>query len=493
MEKRRIINYRPIVFCFLAMAFGIATILLSDFNRLYVSLLFCLTIITLIIFTFKIKRFGKYIIVPIFLLFGIVAGTFYGELNVDGRVHYDKASIKGRVCEIRSYGAVIEDVEAAGSKLKGKAILFNSKKFEIGDLVYAYDDISTYTIDTDDGFVISLIDDNILHYSESDSFGKIGETKLKINEKIKLKTKEIFDKYLKSDSADIAYGMLFGDTSLMDFDLKGELSKTGLNHIFAVSGLHIGFLAGMIIWINKKLKIKRWFNVFATTLVLVCYNMLCGYSPSMIRATVMMLILLAGRELGYKNDGLSRLCFAGLIIIIFNPISLFTVSFQMSFAAVFGILAFSPYFIKKLNRIPKWSAELAGLSLGVNIAIFPILCYYFNSFAILFLPVNMLIMPLMPIIYACLIMLTVLNLIFPYVAFVLPLDYLFAPIKLVTLAVGQLSFSVIEIAFGKLSLYTYLTCEAVISPYLLIKKSVKAKIIVILILLYTAFTVLSII
>lgn len=484
---KKITNNRSIVFCFVATIFSVVSIVLSRFGFYYLCLLFGGIICSIILCIFD-KRRLKYIYIPIFLLIGFISITFTGYTISEGYVDYDGASIKGRVSEVRKYGYVIDNVEVAGNNLHGKVLVKTTAEFAVGDVIYSYGDIDKIVFDCDDSFVVGLYDDEIYHITLAD-FVLLDTNKLSIADKIKRRTNELFTRYMREDSKDIAYGMLFGDVSNMDYDLKDSLSATGLNHIFAVSGLHIGFLTGIIMWINRKLHIKGWLNIILTSIVLLLYNLLCGYSPSMVRATIMAVALFFGKELGYKNDGLSKLCFAGLLIAIFKPLSVFTISFQLSFMALFGIVAFSGFIIKKLNKIPKWSSDLIGLSLAVNFAIFPFICYYFNRFAVLFLPVNFVIMPIIPLIYASLIVLTIANLIFPNVAFLVVMDYLFVPIKLASLVVGEVSFAILNIIFSRLGLLSYFTGEIVISKYIFIKKRTKICIFLSLILLSLIFVI----
>ena len=470
----------------MAMLFSMASILLSNFNRIYLATLFAISVIMFLLFLFKYNNL-KYVFIPLFLIIGLVTVTFYDYTIESNKVYFDKASIQGRVSELRSNGVIIENVNIANKPINGKVIIFTNDKFNVGDIVYSYEQVNKIEYNCTDSYINSLYDNNIFHSCTSNNFKKISTSSLSLSEKIKIKTRELYDKYLKQESSDIAYGMVFGDTSMMDTELRYGLSKTGLNHIFAVSGLHIGILATFIIWINKRLKIRGIFNIILTTTVLVLYNVLCGYSPSMVRATIMMLILLFGNEYGFKNDSLSRLSLAGIIILLFKPYSMFTVSFQLSFFAVFGLIAFSQKINQKLTKIPYKLANLISASLAVNFAILPFIFYHFQAFPIWFLPANCIVLPFLPIIYALTLLFTMLELIFPMVNLLALIDYLFIPIKLVTILCNEFNISMINMVFSGISLSTYLLAEIVVSPYIFIKKKYKISIFTFLIILSIVF------
>ncbi len=483
---KKLCNYRVIVFSFIAMLFSMASILLLNFNRIYLIVLFTLSITLFLLFLFNTKKL-KYIFIPLFLIIGLTIVTFYDYTIESSKVDYYKASIQGRVFEVRTNGVVIEDVTVANKKINGNMIIFTNDNFNIGDIIYSYEQVNKIEYDCTDSYINSLYDKNIFHSCTSDKFVKISTSKLSVSEKIKINTRYLYNKYLKKESGDIAYGMVFGDTSMMDTELRYGLSKTGLNHIFAVSGLHIGILASFIFWINKKLKIKGAFNIILTMVALILYNVLCGYSPSMVRATIMMLILLFGNEYGFKNDALSRLALSGIIILLYKPYSMFTISFQLSFFAVFGLITFGKIITNKLTKLPHKLASLIGASLSVNFAILPFIFYHFKAFPIWFLPANCIILPLLPVIYALTLCFTILELIFPMVNLLALIDYLFIPIKLVTILCSEVNISMVNMVFSGLALTTYLLAEVTISPYIFIKKQYKISIFTFLIILSLVF------
>ncbi len=470
MTKKRIINYRPMVFGFLAMLLSIVIIVECKFNVICLSLLLMFSLF--FIFATLIKRkWTKYAFVGVCMLLSIISTSAFGYYIAVNKVSEKPQSIEGRVCEVNKDSYVLDEVVVGNKKLGGRLLLKTNNEFSVGDIVYSYDNMSNIEFDAKNGYVTSLYDDGIYYLLATNNIAKVRDGKIKLSEKVKLRVKSVYSAYLREDGEGIALGMLLGDKSAMTSELKESVSKTGLSHIFAVSGLHIDFLTAIILYINKKLRIKRLLNMLITITVLILYNVLCGFSPSMVRATIMSVVVLFSRELGYKADGLSALGLSGIIIVLFKPYSIFTISFQMSFLAVFGIFAFSK--LIRFKRIPKWANDLIALSLGVNFAIFPLVSYWFKEFAVLFLPVNFIIMPFMSLIYALTVTFTIVGLIPAFAPIVIAIDYVLIPIKFVTLAVNSLAFNTLNVALTTTGLSFYLLAEGVLSSQVMLKRKTK--------------------
>ncbi|MDR1939590.1 MAG: ComEC/Rec2 family competence protein [Clostridiales bacterium] len=146
------------------------------------------------------------------------------------------------------------------------------------------------------------------------------------------------DAYMSDATVGVAYALLFGDGGAMDGETEGYYESVGVMHVFAVSGLHFGFLFGALSFIFFKIKFKR--KYLRETLIFViflAYAYLCDFSPSVMRAVIMLTVHMAARASGRRYDGLNILCFAAVIILLINPLFLLSFGFLLSFFAVFGI------------------------------------------------------------------------------------------------------------------------------------------------------------
>ena len=130
----------------------------------------------------------------------------------------------------------------------------------------------------------------------------------------------------------IISAMLFGDKSQLDDDVYESFQKNGTAHILAVSGLHIGMIYSLLVLIiGGRRKIKT--NVM-TGLMLILYAALAGFSPSVVRAVMMIILHIIARLSHRRYDIVSAASFTAGAMLIWNPYQLFSAGFQMSFLAV---------------------------------------------------------------------------------------------------------------------------------------------------------------
>ena len=151
---------------------------------------------------------------------------------------------------------------------------------------------------------------------------------------------ETVQKGMDKTPAAVTLAVLLGDVSAMDEGLLENVRYGGIAHIFAVSGLHIGTLFGLLTTLIKKTKLQRFPKAVRWGLaacLLLFYGGICGYSASVVRATVTCLALYMYRLMGEKTDSLETISFAAVCVLLFQPTQLFAVGFQLSFAACYGI------------------------------------------------------------------------------------------------------------------------------------------------------------
>ena len=140
--------------------------------------------------------------------------------------------------------------------------------------------------------------------------------------------------------AAVTVAVLTGDTSGIESGLLKNIRYGGIAHIFAVSGLHIGALFAACTWLIDKTKLRsapKPARFILTSAVLLFYGGVCGYSPSVVRAITMCLVLYASNLIGIGSDSLENIGAAAILVLAFSPTSLLEVGFQLSFAACLGI------------------------------------------------------------------------------------------------------------------------------------------------------------
>jgi competence protein ComEC len=175
---------------------------------------------------------------------------------------------------------------------------------------------------------------------------------------------------------------------------------SGTMHVMAVSGMHVGLLYLILIFLLTGKRRIRNFPVWRGLVILIClwaFAILTGLGASVLRAAIMFSILEIGRSI-FKQEGnmLNSLFASAFIQLLFDPLQLIDVGFQLSYLAVLGILVFYP----KLNSIwlppgavLRFIYQSALVSLAATIATFPVTLYFFGKFPLWFLPANIVIVP----------------------------------------------------------------------------------------------------
>lgn len=226
---------------------------------------------------------------------------------------------------------------------------------------------------------------------------------------------------LTDDAYAIVAAMVLGDKSALSRDIKDTYSITGASHVLALSGLHLG-----IIYVLLSILVvgRRWRFITQILIILSiwAFVFLVGMPTSVIRAAVMLTVY-ALLALGYRNKmSVNTLAFTAIVMLLFQPSALFTVSFQLSFMAVLSILLFVPLFERAFSaeylmthRCMKWLWGMVAVSCSAQMGVAPLLAYYFGRFSSWFLLTNFIVIPAaMLILY-----LSLLVLLIPQLAFLL--------------------------------------------------------------------------
>ena len=219
--------------------------------------------------------------------------------------------------------------------------------------------------------------------------------------KIKHKLKNIINQSLPNLQAGFLSAILLGDRNDIPKNLNTAFIKTGTAHIIAISGFNVGIVA-LIFWILLKiLGIKRKPRCFTIIFILILYCILSGATASVVRATIMGVILFWGYALEKESPIYNSLALAGLIILALNPNQLFDIGFQLSFLCVWAIVYISPkiekitskfinkenYFLKNFISVP------FAISLACWLVTSPVILYNFRIFSPVTIFANLIIVP----------------------------------------------------------------------------------------------------
>lgn len=210
----------------------------------------------------------------------------------------------------------------------------------------------------------------------------------------------------------VAAALLIGYKQDIDSDLMKAYSNTGVIHVIAISGLHLGLIYGLLLsifnWIPNS-TIKKWTAPPIMLLVLWGFALLTGAGPSIVRAAVMFSFIIIASVVKQNSSILNALAASAFFLLLLHPFYLWDIGFQLSYAAVLSIVLYQKNIFDTLYFKFKWLQacwQLNALTLSAQILTLPLVVYHFHQFPNYFLLSNFIVVPLSSIIlYGCLLLL----------------------------------------------------------------------------------------
>jgi len=211
---------------------------------------------------------------------------------------------------------------------------------------------------------------------------------------------EILTKSIKEHrNLSVAKALVLGIRDDLDNDLKKAYSTSGAMHVLAVSGLHVGVLYGILIfifrWIPNSTTTQK-IEGFTIILILWLYAMVTGLSPSVLRAVTMFSFMAFARATSGQTNIYNSIFGSAILLLCYNPYLILSVGFQLSYLAVLGIVYLQP-------KINNWASPnnyildkiwaITSVSIAAQLSTFPISIYYFHQFPTYFLLSNLLVIP----------------------------------------------------------------------------------------------------
>lgn len=209
---------------------------------------------------------------------------------------------------------------------------------------------------------------------------------------------------LSGESKALIMALVLGNKNELSEERLVQYQRAGAMHLLAISGLHVGILLVLLRLVVNPLKRLRYGIVLAGVLpvfFLWGFALLTGGSPSVLRAVTMFSFLQLGLALNRKNAAIQGVWASFIVLLIINPRFVFDVGFQLSYAAVFGIVWMMPYwqriFVSKKFWV-RYIATLIGLGGIAQLSVLSLALYYFHQFPLLFWLTNLVLVPLLGII-----------------------------------------------------------------------------------------------
>mgnify|MGYP003288653147 CR=1 FL=1 len=414
MNKQRWFNYRPICLVF-------AFLLLGTIFAFYITKHTALTIIVsvlvlaLFIFIAILSKKVKFILIPL-LAFMVGVGAYYLTIhNFNKGVDYKPSEISARVY-------VVGKKNDSFLYLKADNVILDGKKINENVIIYVYDTESLYQgIEIGSNLTIKLT--NFYH---SDIFASdipnanlifdntkyvvtakidnvlVGKTDKTFAETIKNKIKNNLYEGLTNDNAEIAYSSLFGEKEMLNESQYTAFRTSGVAHLLAVSGLHVGIITSILYFLLNKFKVKKLARLLIVAPILLFYMYICNFATSIIRASIMTVVLMLADIFGEEYDSFCSISIAGIVIFAINPLCVYDVSFLMSFSCVLGIaMLYKPIYkaLIKANFHKKVASSVA-LSLSSTISLMIIMAYYFQTLNVISIVANLIIIPIFTIAFS---------------------------------------------------------------------------------------------
>ncbi|MCB0638019.1 MAG: ComEC/Rec2 family competence protein [Lewinella sp.] len=201
----------------------------------------------------------------------------------------------------------------------------------------------------------------------------------------------VLRRHLAPGSPELAVGaaLILGQRDELSDEVRDAYANTGAIHVLAVSGLHVGLVAGGLQWLLAWgwLARRRWWRLFLTLAGVWGFALITGLSPSVQRAATMFSFLLLGQTLDRRAGVYNALAASALILLCIQPRLLLDVGFQLSYLAVGGIVFFQPILYRAWfppSRPLDYAWKLTSVSLAAQLTTFPLSLYYFHQFPLYF-------------------------------------------------------------------------------------------------------------
>lgn len=484
---KNIFNFRFFVIIFLSLMAGIfATICfyenkkLALFISIGVLILLTVYLVVCLILNKKFFTFSKLkTICIISILLAFIFGGLFAHVKVktfNPQQITENVFVEGKisskhVSSNKNKYIILKDVEINNIKTKYNIVVYyeGDYNFEEGFVISFNSNLKTNKLITLSG-LNTFVSSNNLGYTAFAYSIKTVSTNVNLLERFKIKVSNILFNNMSEENAGLSKAVLFGDKSDLNSDIKQSFTASGVAHLLAISGLHVGIFIAVLYFVLNKFKIKKYITFIVSCIVLLLFNILCNFTESVVRASLMSLCLLLATCFGKRGDSLSNLSLAGIILLVVNPLNLYEIGFELSFLAVFGILLLFRPINNLLEKIkcPKILVGAIATTVSATLFTLPVVANVFGVMAVGLIPANIILIPLFTAFYTTLLVCLLIAFI-PFLSFVLGVPNFLSNIMLaITNVIAKLgSFNIIS--FGIIATILWLVIWVIVSKYAMLK------------------------
>ena len=212
---------------------------------------------------------------------------------------------------------------------------------------------------------------------------------------------------------------LGGHYSELGEDTMKDFSYTGLIHILSISGSHIALLLALIYGMGRLIKLRKRTSLIMGILVAIMYCGVVGGDVPVVRATMMSILMCMAYVKGRLYQAKQALCICAILCLVYDPFSLFDVSFQLSFGATYGLLIWGKVLYERIQWLPKWIKTPLVLCVSAQLLILPLQLYYFHYISIASLLAACIVAPILDVSIILIFISTV-------ISYVMPISFLWS-------------------------------------------------------------------
>ena len=419
--------------------FLVLGILLGYFLDVSLTLSFSLNLISVLCLTllfilnrfgFKLKTLFGLLTYLTFICIGLLAVCIHNPMNHQD--HYSNLfksefnsdqTITFKVKEVLKSSNyhdkyVIDFINIDGNKVTGKSLLnvqkdSTQKSLRIDDIVFSKTIIKdlipplnphqfNYKEYLKKQYIyhqIFLNNDEFMVINQSNRliYGFASKLRETINQKLKPYN-------FKPDELAIINALLLGQRQDISEETYNNYANAGAIHILAVSGLHVGIILLILNFLFRPIGLMPYGPYIKTLLIIIllwCFAIIAGLSPSVMRAVTMFSIVAIGLNFKRATNIYNTLAISMFILLLFKPTFLFEVGFQLSYLAVFSIVWIQPLIFRLWN--PKFYVvnklwQILSVTIAAQFGVLPLSLYYFHQFPGLFFISNLVIIPFLGLI-----------------------------------------------------------------------------------------------
>ena len=344
----RTINLRLSLFCFVALSLGVFAAVEALYGNLAWLWVFVAASVIAIVLTVIFKRSKWYVagLVCVFAVVGVLSTYRLYDDTVRREIVEEHVNLCGRVTDLNRNGEKVnvlylEDCQSDNYRLPGivKVAVYNPEDFSTGDIVTFHGTLRSQYIFKSHVDSVSLRQ-KVYYTLDVDSVEDNQKGTLRPDETVR---KYVFDtayRYAEPQSAGILYALITGDRNALDPTVSEMFRLSGIVHLLAVSGLHVGVVTALFALLLRLFKLRPLWELAILLVPLLFYAYICGFSPSVMRAVIMLCCVYISRALFGKADLLSSLSWAGIVLLLVNPLYLYDAGFKLSFLSVYFVLCF---------------------------------------------------------------------------------------------------------------------------------------------------------